>query len=428
MLSIQNIRWNTIVLTNAQTIRKKAFMPVVSIVEASFMKFPVSIWRGVVFVVFIVNIMAMGHIVWADLEECQHLENSCNIEVLGERILGVEAGIKVVGLYEKGSCKNILDDKEELITTSTHYYFEHHSLGYTGYNYMGRHDYFKENGINTGRLKGGMVEFANGTKGVIDAAFDGVGTRADGTVWNESAYIYYNAYDGMSLDGLEDYRACMTTSPNGVCILNYDTLPPQQIQVPRILNQLGTWEVPQPPEEPIWQGNGDAPSLENPWELEPVERFLSCYQVILKDGRPVTRENCYAMIDKRIWKHEEWAIVKDAYWFPWADKCSELRDAEIIGRGVATLATGIDLQIKLKENKNEAQLKLITSSEENTAELLILRGNRLKNGGTEIKVACQFNSGHSPYSCTDQPVADTYRVVEKEYSGRLIVYEEEVLK
>jgi hypothetical protein len=229
-------------------------------------------------------------------------------------------------------------------------------------------------------------------------------------------------FDG---DGIGD--VCDTAS-NGVCVLNYDTLPPQPIQVPRILNQLGTWEVPQPPEEPIWQGNGDPPSLENPWELEPVERFLGCYQVVLKNGRPVTRANCYAMIDSRIRENEEWATVKDAYWFPWADKCSDLRDANIIGSGVATLATDVDLQIKLAENSNEAQLQLTTSSEENTAEFLILRGNRLKNGGTEIKVACQFNSGHSPYRCTDQPSADTYRVVEKEYSGRLIVYDEQEAK
>ncbi|MDM8562481.1 hypothetical protein QUF54_03920 [Candidatus Marithioploca araucensis] len=167
-------------------------MPSVSVVStmgASSLKSPASIWRGVVFVVLVVGMMAMGRGAWAD---------SCHIHALGEKILGVKAGVEVVGIYEKGSCENVLDGKDELVTTSNHYYFEHHSLGHTGYNYMGRHDYFKENGIDTGRLKGGIVEFGNGTKGIIDGAYDGVGTRANGTIWNELAYIYYNAYDGIS--------------------------------------------------------------------------------------------------------------------------------------------------------------------------------------------------------------------------------------
>jgi hypothetical protein len=54
----------------------------------------------------------------------------------------------------------------------------------------------------------------------------------------------------------------------------------------------------------------------------------------------------------------------------------------------------------------------------------ILRGEKLENGGTKIKVVCEFPSGGSPYTCTDTVVGDTYRVLEIEYDGDLIVYDE----
>ncbi|MDM8561759.1 hypothetical protein QUF54_00215 [Candidatus Marithioploca araucensis] len=90
--------------------------------------------------------------------------------------------------------------------------------------------------------------------------------------------------------------------------------------------------------------------------------------------------------------------------------------------GVKLLATGVSLTAKVAGNK--VKLKLTTSAEPGTAALLILRGNKLSNGGTEIDVACEFPSGGSPYTCTDDSAADTYRAAEIEYNGRLIIYDE----
>ncbi|MCK5524548.1 MAG: hypothetical protein KAI83_15565, partial [Thiomargarita sp.] len=55
------------------------------------------------------------------------------------------------------------------------------------------------------------------------------------------------------------------------------------------------------------------------------------------------------------------------------------------------LATNVDL-IATK-NGTGVDLTLTTSAEPDTAALLILRGNKLSNGGTEIDVACHFASG-----------------------------------
>ncbi len=64
------------------------------------------------------------------------------------------------------------------------------------------------------------------------------------------------------------------------------------------------------------------------------------------------------------------------------------------------------------------------SFEPDIAALTILRGKKLDNGGTEIDVVCRFASGGSPYTCTDAVVGDNYRVLETEYDGSVIVYDE----
>jgi len=111
-------------------------------------------------------------------------------------IKGADAGVTVTGLYAVGSNTNLLDGiTEPLITTKAHFYFEHKSLGYTGYNYMGsstdggvndidNHDWFVEHGVDISLLRGGIITFSDGTQGVINVASNGI--------TGESAYIYYH--------------------------------------------------------------------------------------------------------------------------------------------------------------------------------------------------------------------------------------------
>ncbi|MCK5114827.1 MAG: tandem-95 repeat protein, partial [Phycisphaerae bacterium] len=101
---------------------------------------------------------------------------------------GADAGVTVVGIYAPGSDTNIMEGEPELETLSDHNYFEHGSLGHTGYNYMGGHHWFADNDISISGLRGGTVEFSDGTTGEINAVSNGCGTT-------ENAYIYYQAYD-----------------------------------------------------------------------------------------------------------------------------------------------------------------------------------------------------------------------------------------
>jgi len=101
---------------------------------------------------------------------------------------GAPSGITVVGLYTPNGSENLLEGAPELETSSSHNYFDHGSLGHTGYNYVGGHHWFSEQGISLNGLRGGKIVFSDGTTGYIDAASDGSG----GT---ESAYVYYRAYD-----------------------------------------------------------------------------------------------------------------------------------------------------------------------------------------------------------------------------------------
>ncbi len=213
----------------------------------------------------------------------------------------------------------------------------------------------------------------------------------------------------------------------GVCVLNYDTLAPQSGLVPRILNQLGPWEVPERDGDPIWRGDPPAPTVPDPWTMEPIARFLSCYQTRFLDETLVTGERCRVMVGMEFPKHGVLARVLDAYWFPWAVNCKELIDGGYLPGNVKLLATGVNLTAKLIGNNDQVKLKLTTTAEPDTAKLLILRGINHDNGGTEIEIACdgkEFDSGSSQYTCIDTPAADSYRAAEKEYDGSFIVYDE----
>jgi hypothetical protein len=94
--------------------------------------------------------------------------------------------------------------------------------------------------------------------------------------------------------------------------------------------------------------------------------------------------------------------------------------------GCANLASGVELTAT--KNGNQVDLELTTTSETDTAKFQILRGIKLDNDGTKITSVCSFNSGNSPYKCTDELVGNTYRVLEIENDGDLIAYDEVTLK
>ena len=94
------------------------------------------------------------------------------------------------------------------------------------------------------------------------------------------------------------------------------------------------------------------------------------------------------------------------------------------------LATDVDLTATL--NGTQVDLTLTTSAEPGTAVLVILRGEKLSNGGTKVKPVCNFVSTGSTesgatYTCTDNSIGDTYRAIEIEYNGSLIIYDEVTL-
>jgi hypothetical protein len=89
---------------------------------------------------------------------------------------------------------------------------------------------------------------------------------------------------------------------------------------------------------------------------------------------------------------------------------------------VKLLATGVNLTAT--KNGTGVDLTITTTAEPDTAALTILRGDKLDNGGTAISTVCDFPSGGSPYTCTDAVVGNNYRVLETEYDGDLIVYDE----
>ncbi len=161
-------------------------------------------------------------------------------------------------------------------------------------------------------------------------------------------------------------------------------------------------------------------TVKEAWEPVVIDRFLSCYE-------RKSRQACEATVvtTKHIWypvPDGQDAEVTSAHWFEEAESCAQLRRMGILPREVKLLATGVNLTATV--NGNGVDLTLTTSAEPDTAALSILRGEKLENGGTKINVVCEFHSGGSPYTCTDTVVGDNYRVLETEYDGDLIVYDE----
>jgi len=129
---------------------------------------------------------------------------------------GAQAGVLVTHLYDSEGNDLLARIEDELYTTKDQFYFDHSSLGYTGYNYMGsdtsggvnnpaNNNWFAEHGINISDLRGGVIEFEDGSKGRIDAASNGVirDTDKDGNPdYFESSYIYYKVYDAVESDAM----------------------------------------------------------------------------------------------------------------------------------------------------------------------------------------------------------------------------------
>jgi hypothetical protein len=135
-------------------------------------------------------------------EEGPHPWNTDNgIEFDGDytqRVSGAGSRVRVVGIYISGSSKNLLDGKPNLYTSSYHRYFYHSGLRMNvGYNYMGGHMWFKNNGIDIFGIVGGAIVFENGIVGRIIAP-------SNGCCGSESAYIYYVAYADMPKVGAID--------------------------------------------------------------------------------------------------------------------------------------------------------------------------------------------------------------------------------
>ncbi|RKZ82293.1 MAG: hypothetical protein DRR19_20915 [Candidatus Parabeggiatoa sp. nov. 1] len=178
-------------------------------------------------------------------------------------------------------------------------------------------------------------------------------------------------------------------------------------------------------------GNYHEHSITDKWNPVVVKRFLSCYE--WKWRTPTERmaacEAAYKTT-KHIWyplPDGQDAKVTSAHWFDDAKSCDELKALGILPQGVKLLATGVNLTAT--KNGSGVDLELTTTAEPDTAALDILRGDKLDNGGTALSVACRFassgdSSSGSSYSCTDTVVGDTYRVLETEYDGYLIVHDE----
>ncbi len=117
------------------------------------------------------------------------------IDSIGDQVDGAGQEVTVTGLYLSGSGENVLENAPELLTIN-----DYREVGDHGYNYMGGHNYFKSNDINTSQLRGGIVTFSDGTKGIIDSASNGIvrDRDDDGKIdYEENAYIYYKAYEGI---------------------------------------------------------------------------------------------------------------------------------------------------------------------------------------------------------------------------------------
>ena len=109
-------------------------------------------------------------------------------EFASSRSYGAGYGVAVTGIYERGSTENMLEGKPILRTSNGHYCFYHSGFRKeTGYNYMGGHNWFINNGVDAYSAIGGVIEFENGIRGIIDSV-------SNGCCGSESAYIYYCPY------------------------------------------------------------------------------------------------------------------------------------------------------------------------------------------------------------------------------------------
>ncbi len=115
---------------------------------------------------------------------------------LGDMINGAGAGVTVIAIFAAGSSVNILEGvSESLVTTNSHNLGDYwpDNENQTGFNYMGGHDWFSDNGISEewDSLDGGIISFSDGTVGVIDFISNGAGS-------SESAYVYYKPYENLT--------------------------------------------------------------------------------------------------------------------------------------------------------------------------------------------------------------------------------------
>lgn len=200
-----------------------------------------------------------------------------------------------------------------------------------------------------------------------------------------------------------------------VCCLDYDREAPAGWMGHPDLNQLGFNTPVFPPPQPF--------------EAVPMERFLSCYMYHFPDRTKVDENSCQASVDKvyRIKKPLpekgfEAVQVTSAHWYPNVG-LGKLRGEQNYLPSKPTvelLATDVELAAT-KNATGGVDLELTTTAEPDTAALLILRGEKRGKDAIEVTVVCEFPSGGSPYTCTDNVVGDLYQVAEIEYDGSLVI-------
>ena len=283
--------------------------------------------------------------------------------------------------------------------------------------YFAKYDW--ENGGYVKDPDGGVVDInGNATSGTwssntaIDIMIVKGSTLRDPTTYDPAADDGSFDNSGIENKDISHITFCVYEPPKpGVCCLDYDVKVSYE-KFPHYFNEDGT----------------HIHSINEPWEPVVVNRFLSCYEGSLPDGSSVTEKNCHAMFgeqDVHIWYPlplGQNATVTSAHWFWDATSLGQLKELGIVPKGVRLLATGVELTAT--KNGSGVDLTLTTSAEQDTAALDILSGDKLNNGGTAISTVCSFPSGGSPYTCTDAVVGDNYRVLETEYDGSLIVYDE----
>jgi len=158
-----------------------------------------------------------------------------------------------------------------------------------------------------------------------------------------------------------------------------------------------------------------------------LSSFTTVNAHLLYDGycvAPLGPDNADSCYEHRT---QNWCDEKGGTWYPVPGNSDEPNTSCKVDFPEVPLLISI-ADLSATKNGSGVDLILTTSAELNTAALAIIRGNKLGNGGTEIDVACEFDSAGTQngatYNCTDDVVGDTYRVLETEYDGRVIVYDE----